>query len=467
MIKIDNFIYPLAIILGIALIVMPEYNVQISFTFWVALMLYCSLNIEKRVLLMLFTFTIFVFGMTRIVIPKFYTNDFIQTSQLYSMSFNQDVHNFIAKACFLSLVGVLIGFNFVSIEKKHVNKLNINPSSCQIIKIRRISKYLYLLSLILVVYSIYTRFSFVVAYGYMDSYIDYTSGLPTILNKFASTNALCLYIFLATLPSKKEAKPILIIFMLISIFSLLTGARTVFIMNIITLVVYYLLRNSMEPNNPWLTKKGKIYIIIALPLITALMFIVMLIRGEASTSNISFIDMVINSIYQQGSIIEVLGISYEDADNIPYRLWSFGRIIDSYSNNFLFQLLGIGQTFKANTVEFAINGHSLANYLTYTYQTQRYLAGGGMGSSFIAESWLDFGYFGVVVFSVVYGVILAKFFIWARKSVWICAISFYMVNAIIYAPRAGASDFISDILSPTYLLLIIGIYFYAKTKSYV
>lgn len=112
----------------------------------------------------------------------------------------------------------------------------------------------------------------------------------------------------------------------------------------------------------------KIAILFHLPFITALMFIVMLMRGESSVSNISFVDMVINSIYQQGSILEVLGVSYENADRIPYRIWSFGRVIDSYDNNFLFQILGIGQAFKANTVDFAINGHSLANYLTYTYK---------------------------------------------------------------------------------------------------
>ena len=46
------------------------------------------------------------------------------------------------------------------------------------------------------------------------------------------------------------------------------------------------------------------------------------------------------------------------------------------------------------------------------------------------------------------------------------ALAFYMVNAIIYAPRAGACDFISDILSPTYLLLMLLIYNYSKPKRY-
>lgn len=459
-------IYLFAIIVGILMLICPNCEVSLSFAFWIVLMVYCIKDIESRMLLMLFAFTVFVFGMTRIVIPEYYTNDYIQNSQRWSMSFGGEVHNFIARTCFIALVGALFGFNIIRKKQDISIDYNIDTNSSQTLKIRKASKYLYLLSSILVIYSIYSRFSFVAMYGYMDSYIDYSSDLPVWLYKFASTNALCLYLFLATLPSKKEAKPILSLFLLISFLSLLTGARTDFVMSFITLLIYLVLRNKITPKDPWLTRKGKLLIFMCIPILVALMFIVMLIRGDSEIDNVNLFDMVINSIYQQGSIIEVLGVSYEEVEHIPHRLWSFGRIIESFENNFVFQILGIGQEYRANTADFAINGHSLANYLTYTYQNQRYLAGGGMGSSFIAETWLDFGYFGVFIFSFIYGVILSKFYKLVKTNVWMFALAFYMVNAIIYAPRAGACDFISDILSPTYLLLMLLIYNYSKPKHY-
>ena len=457
-----NLIYIVALVCGLLMLFMPGYDVQISFGFWIALMVYCAQDVERRLLLMLFAFTVFVFCMSRIVIPAFYTNSYIQTSQYFSMCFGEDVHNFIARTSFIALLCALIGFNSVRNDVCSDGAFHIDPNSRQINRIRTASKYLYLTSSVLVVYSIYTRFSFVAAFGYMDSFVNYSSSLPPILYKFASINALCLYLFLATLPTKKEAKPILLVFVLITVLTLFTGALTKFVMNFITLLVYLVLRNRINPNDKWLTRRGKIVIISALPFLTALMFLVMLIRGESSISNISFIDMIVNSIYQQGSIIDVLGISYEEADKIPYRLWSFGRIIDNYSNNFIFQLLGIGRELRSNTVDMAVNGHSLANYLTYTYQTVRFLSGGGMGSSFLAESWLDFGYFGVAGFSYIYGIILAKFIIWAKRNVWLFALSFDMVNAILYSPRAGAGDFIADLLSPMYLLTLFLIYQYSK-----
>lgn len=465
--KLSNFlIYYFAILLGVLMLIFPNYSVSLSFSFWIVLMVYCIKDIENRMLLMLFAFTVFVFGMTRIVIPEYYTNDFIQNSQCWSMSFGSEVHYFVARTCFIALVGALFGFDIIRKKQYICINYNIDTHSRQTLKIRKASKYLYLLSSVLVIYSIYSRFSFVAMYGYMDSYIDYSSDLPALLRKFASTNALCLYLFLATLPSKKEAKPILFLFLLISFFSLLTGARTDFVMSFITLLIYLVLRNKITPNDPWLTRKGKLAILMCLPILVALMFVVMLIRGDSEIGDVNLFDMIINSIYQQGSIIEVLGVSYEEAEHIPHRLWSFGRIIESYGNNFVFQILGIGQGYRANTADFAINGHSLANYLTYMYQNKRYLAGGGMGSSFIAETWLDFGYFGVFVFSFIYGVILSKFYTLIKTNIWMFALAFYMVNAIIYAPRAGACDFISDILSPTYLLLMILIYYYSKPKRY-
>ena len=106
-------IYLFAIIVGILMLIYPNCEVSLSFAFWIVLMLYCIKDIESRMLLMLFAFTVFVFGMTRIVIPEYYTNDYIQNSQCWSMSFGGEVHNFIARTCFIALVGALLGFDII------------------------------------------------------------------------------------------------------------------------------------------------------------------------------------------------------------------------------------------------------------------------------------------------------------------------------------------------------------------
>ena len=42
--------------------------------------------------------------------------------------------------------------------------------------------------------------------------------------------------------------------------------------------------------------------------------------------------------------------------------------------------------------------------------------GGGLGSSYIAEAWKDFGYLGVIIFSYIYGLILALIPQWCHKG---------------------------------------------------
>lgn len=202
MLQKNNWIYFLAAISGFSLLLFPEYAVHISFVFWISIMSYCFSNIEERILLMLFSFTIFVFCMTQIVIPEYYTNDYIQYSQRVTNSFSHNTYNFIAISCFLSMVSSLIGFNSVKKSIYGNYLLNIDIDSYKVKRIRKLAKWLYLSSSLLVVYSIYSRFSYVAANGYMDSFANYNNNLPEILNKFASTNKLCLYLYLASLPSK-------------------------------------------------------------------------------------------------------------------------------------------------------------------------------------------------------------------------------------------------------------------------
>ena len=81
-----------------------------------------------------------------------------------------------------------------------------------------------------------------------------------------------------------------------------------------------------------------------------------------------------------------------------------------------------------------------------------------MGSSFIAESYHDMGYIGIMLFSIVYGVIL--------KSANNLKEGHYVKNAIvlislyhiIYAPRDSAGAFISSYFNFSFIftLIIIG-----------
>ena len=47
---------------------------------------------------------------------------------------------------------------------------------------------------------------------------------------------------------------------------------------------------------------------------------------------------------------------------------------------------------------------------------QRFLGGGGLGSSYIAEAWVDFGYVGIIVVNFVFGILLSQLHKWFRQD---------------------------------------------------
>ena len=460
----NNVVNILLTILCVVFLLFPEIKLQIVFVTWILLMVYSLTSIEKRLTLFAFYLALFTFLLTRLIIPLFYSNEYTQTALFYTMTFSDGAYEFISNSIMTVLVASYLGFIYV--KQEIFDGIGFNPSDRYVQRIKNITKKLVYFTSFFCLYNILEKIYHVGTNGYTELYLTYKSSLPSIFIKFTNMYTLVFYIFLATLPSKKEAKWPFIIYLLLGSLSLLTGQRGEFVLNCILLVIYFFLRNMLNPNDLWIGKRGKLMLLISVPALCALMFIVMLIRGGKSASDYDLASLFIDFFFQQGSSMQVVGLVYDAQNVIPqYKFYSFGEIIDNYYNNFIFHMLGIAKAYKSQTVEFAVEGHSLANFLTYTFQPERFLDGGGMGSSFIAEVWNDFGYIGLFVWSYMYGVILSKFYVWAHRNMWMLGLSFFMVVGIVYSPRASAISFISDILSPTNLLVIFLIHKYGKKLS--
>lgn len=436
---------------------------SLLFGAWLVIMTYCLIDIEKRLTLFAFVLAIFTFLLSRLIIPLFYTNAYIESAIDNSMEFSDAAYDFIYNALIIALITSYVGFKSVSRN----SLFQINQSYYQSRtnnRIRKITKYLVYFTYTFCVINVLGKVYFVAQNGYEALFLEYVNILPPFLIKFVNIYTLVFYLFLATLPSKAEAKWPIILFIALGVVSLLTGQRGGFILNCILIVVYMFLRNQMTPNDLWIGRRGKTALIISVPLLCAFMFIIMLVRGGNAANSYDTSSLVIDFFFQQGTSLQVVGLTYDAQSVIPSgKFYTFGTIIDNFNDNFIFNLLGIAKSYRAQTPEFAINGHSLANYLTYTFETQRFLNGGGMGSSYVAEVWNDFGYLGLGLWSFMYGCILGKFYKWARMNYWFFGISFYMLMGIVFSPRAGAIDFIADILSPTNLLVMFIIYQYGRS----
>lgn len=107
-------------------------------------------------------------------------------------------------------------------------------------------------------------------------------------------------------------------------------------------------------------------------------------------------------------------------------------------------------------------GHSFGQTISYIALKSEYLAGRGYGSSYIAEVMQDYGWFGIIMINIVYGILMknAKF---VKKNeylvnMFIC----YMIVGLIYAPRSTAIGPFMKIFSFNAILANIIVWIVAK-----
>jgi oligosaccharide repeat unit polymerase len=276
----------------------------------------------------------------------------------------------------------------------------------------------------------------VIKNGYVALYIDFASSLPYIFILIAGWFSISFYIYLATLPSKKEARVPIIIFLSIATISIGTGQRGSFVLGYLFVIMYFFLRNKLEPgNSPWIGKKGIIRILVAAPVLVAFLFLMVYIRSDRD-SNFSS-NVLISFLYQQGVSAEVIGYGFDYEKDFPKgKMYLIGDVKDYLKHNiFARYLFGTNKT-EPQTVEHALEDNSFDSALTYFVKPYMYLEGGGLGGCYIAEAYKDLGYFGVCLVNFIYGLLLARIPLWCRKNIWISSIGLGMFSQIIFAPRA-------------------------------
>ncbi len=443
-------------------VISKDVRIYILLVTWLYAFIYSMCDLKNRAPLMCFLLALFTFLMTRLVIPLFYTNSYITESSFNTISFSDDAYNFMYISLFVAIISVVIGYNIVSVKGvKNINHSTFNLQKT--LKIRRMSKQLCYMCACFSLMEVLEKVYVVWTEGYLNYYLGYARMLPMIVYKLSTVFDIVFFIYLATMPSKKEAKVPVLIYMSINFVSLLMGGRGAFVVAFMFMVIYGYIRNAVTPSEIWITKKIERGIIIAAPLMCIGLFLVMVVRGNSDVTDTNMFSLILNFFFSQGSSMQVLGLTYEGVNNFPEdQIYSLGPLINVLNDNVFTHLLGIGEHLRSQTVDIAMRGHSLGNYLTYTYQRERFFMGGGLGSSYIAEAWIDFGYVGIATFSLIYGVVLKKTYLWIKNNIWISALSFIMITQILMAPRSSAISFVSSLISPTYLLVFLFIYLYSR-----
>lgn len=360
---------------------------------------------------------------------------------------------------FISLLFLYMGSVFAELFHRGTAKREEYMKSCLLDYIRKISRLMSFISILFAFIVLQEKVIFVQQYGYTALYVDYTSQIPLIVKKIAQTYLTFLYIYLATMPRKKEARAIIILYLFYLGVTVLSGVRGPMIVGLLVLIIYCIFRdiNFRSLDEKWLGKTEKTIIMISLPFFIAFLSAYNLIRDKINVDNFNILNEIIKFFTSQGGSVQVIVFSkmyenYLPSTNISYTM---GPIINYFTIGSIASIF-TGLTELVDKVDIAIYGNNLGATITYLVNSQYYLAGGGLGTQYIAELYADFGYLGIVIFNFIIGVLISKILSATHKKWWLFAIGLLTCNAIMEMPRNFALTWVGVwIALPTWIPILL------------
>ncbi|NLG10972.1 MAG: O-antigen polysaccharide polymerase Wzy family protein [Coriobacteriaceae bacterium] len=304
---------------------------------------------------------------------------------------------------------------------------------------------------------------------YLVSISEYTN---VIVRTIATMEPYALCAFLATFPKKRPATIVLIMHIITTIPVLIIGSRADFVLGVLFLMLYYVLRNFIDGKGSWIGHFERVLVAICLPVGIIAMGMVSVIRSSAQIINFSLFDSLVTAIYQQGVTYEVLSKGYAVRDVIAamgFKGFSFGALTDYILQGpFGIYILGNSDLGSANSINLAVQGHSYAHTMSY-FMHWRYLQGAGWGSSYLLELYQDFGMLGVGIFSFLFGMILSYLPRLLKRSWLTGTLTLTVCIVIFHMPRGTAIEWISYVWTLQFwftLTLIGGLAYVMRSKRF-
>ena len=435
---------------------------------YAAILYYALKEIHGRIFLLCFLLAFFTFLLSGEILGRYF--------HVFSTTFSEKIEQHTDLCLLLSLAALFAGY---AVSEKYGHRIRIvTPSSrkrrldydgvyCR--SVRTISRHLYFVTFPIWVFVLWRQVSYVQAYGYEEYYLHYSSGLPQIVHTVANMALPALCVFLATMPSKKEARLPLILYLARAVFSLGTGRRLSFMIGLLFVFAYLVLRNRYPSRGEvWLSKRAAIVLIAAVPFLLAGMYLFEYIRSDTAVGSSSQFNPLFGFFARQGVTVNVIKYAerYKDSmnPNAFYSLYNSTKFLQTNTLNKYVFGLNFGYLSSGQTVEAALNTNSLANFLSYKISQKNYLSGVGIGSCYIAELFADFGYAGVLLGSFLFGWLLETLYRHAvtSRSIWLTAIGLYVAEFLIRANRSTFDAFLAEPLYFSFWGTLLIVHFMAR-----
>ena len=448
--------YFITIIIGISYIYTNELKLLLFtlLSLLISSILYTFTNIKYYIIHLIFYLTIFVFLVSRPTIDYF-KDGVLNTYQAEAYKFS-----FLIIA--ISVIGLFLGGILVS--KKGENKERI-VNQVYIKNIRLVSLVVFLISYPFYTLRLVERLIFRLHTTYYDYYANFKSELPYFTYTISTFMLYSLCIYLATKPKKLQSTIVLLMVIVANAIHLFIGTRNPFILSLIFAFLYYFMRNQTE-KGVWIGVKEKAMLYLGTPIMMLIMGFLNYARDGEGIGNMSLSELLIDFVYKQGTSFGVLARGYLYGSNLPvreFRNYTFSPIIEYITRGNLGILFG-GTPFVSanNSLELALTSDRYAHNISYIVLRQDYLAGHGIGGSYVMEMYTDYGMIGLFLLSIIMGIS----FIFMMKSSYQSGILFFSItllilNNLFFMPRGSFTESFLNLFTLQFWGIVIVIFFVA------
>lgn len=462
--RISYIIFLIGSFLGISLMnygkALGRYNEMLLglMIIFICDLAFCITEIRNRIVVFLFHLTIFLFLLSRIIVP------YMQGSRWW-VRYSIEANVFAMYAIAISMISIIAGDIGVDIFNKFLGEKE-KKSKRKLIKVDEkflfcAARVAFVICMVCFLVKEMDKLLIMSGHAYEEYYTIYKTRLPFVINFPANCMPYVLCIYLSFKPSKKESFFVLLIYIISALPMLKIGVRNPFILNALFAFVYYFLRDIERKNQEiWIGKFEKALIVLAVPVLIVFLGSYNYLRADEKV-DMNVGDVVVDFMYKQGTTYDTVLQGYTYKDKLPYheeQIYTLGAFSNYfYHNTFGRKIFGTEDLGNGNGLKAVYNGHSFSHAISYVVLGPRYIAGEGRGSSYIIENYLDFGYGGVAVFSIILGVICSLIPYMFGKHWLLSTIILNIVTGIFFVPRAESVSFLLFLISYQFWLVVIGV----------
>ena len=443
--------------------IVKECNTWLVLTLTLFTIMVCVLSNDfaSHIFFILFLSAFFVFLVGGQMVQDYFD---IPMSHTYSES----DYNYLNFAVFISLFLLMIGY-IVGRSRKHGNESRSWKIEKSLEKNSDVIKWLAKISFFILMvpwFIILAEQCIVVqSSGYLDLY-TFESVFPSTFQDVADMCPFALCLFLATFPSKVEAKWPIRIVIAYAVISLLIGRRLYFVLYLLLLVGYCLMRTySRYDDEIWVSRKQIILGVILLPFVIIFLYAYKYLRFGNEVEAQTFLSAFGSFFSQQGYSANLIPLGRINDSKLGNDLYSFYSTIRFLRLNPITRYV-IGLNFidyyRGSREHLALYSGSYARMISLLTMRVAYLAGYGTGSCYVAELYHDFGYPGIVLGNFFYGFILGRVVRMNKNHIFTNMLALIIFRNLLMAPRYNFDNPFSFLLKIYFWFYVIIIYFVSK-----